>query len=138
MELHYHLKKHQLQLDAESIRLIERYHLDFVRAGAKLKDQDRVLFAKNTERLASLFTSFSQNVLADEASFSLVLTHEEELKGLPEFVRSAAQKMAKDRGITEPNAHVITLSRSSLTPFMTFSERRDLRQKLWTAWSTER
>jgi peptidyl-dipeptidase Dcp len=129
-----HAERNSFGLDAESIRLVERYHLDFVRAGAKLKDQDRVLFAKNTERLASLFTAFSQNVLADEASFSLLLTHEDELKGLPEFVRSAAQKMAKDRGITEANAHVITLSRSSLTPFMTFSERRDLRQKLWTAW----
>ena len=126
--------RNSLGLDAESIRLVERYHLDFVRAGAKLKDQDRVVFAKNTERLASLFTAFSQNVLADEASFSLLLTQEDELKGLPEFVRSAAQKMAKDRGITQANAHVITLSRSSLTPFMTFSERRDLRQKLWTAW----
>jgi peptidyl-dipeptidase Dcp len=46
--------------------------------------------------------------------------------------------MAKDRGITDANAHVITLSRSSLTPFMTFSERRDLRQKLWTAWCQRR
>jgi peptidyl-dipeptidase Dcp len=126
--------RNSLGLDAESIRLVERYHLDFVRAGAKLKDQDRVVFAKNTERLASLFTAFSQNVLADEASFSLLLTQEDELKGLPEFVRSAAQKMAKDRGMTQANAHVITLSRSSLTPFMTFSERRDLRQTLWTAW----
>lgn len=131
---HIYSERNLLGLDAESVRLVERYHLDFVRAGAKLKDQDRVTFAQNTEKLASLFTAFSQNVLADEASFSLVLTQEDELKGLPEFVRSAAQKMAKDRGITEANAHVITLSRSSLTPFMTFSERRDLRQTLWTAW----
>lgn len=123
-----------LGLDAESIRLIERYHLDFVRAGARLKDQDRIQFAQNSEKLASLFTAFSQNVLADEASFCLVLTQEEELAGLPDFVKSAARKLAKDRGLTQANAHAITLSRSSLTPFMTFSERRDLRKQLWTAW----
>ncbi len=129
-----HQQRMTLGLDAQSIRLVERYHLDFVRAGAKLKDQDRVSFAQNSEKLASLFTAFSQNVLADEASFCLILSQEEELKGLPDFVRSAAQKLAKDRGITASNAHAITLSRSSLTPFMTFSERRDLRQQLWTAW----
>ena len=129
-----HQNRMNLGLDAESIRLIERYHLDFVRAGAQLKDQDRIQFAQNAEKLASLFTAFSQNVLADEASFCLVLTQADELDGLPDFVKSAAQKLAKDRGITQANAHAITLSRSSLTPFMTFSKRRDLRQKLWTAW----
>lgn len=121
-------------LESIDIRLIERYHLDFVRAGAKLTGHDRALFAHNAERLASLFTTFSQNVLADEASFCLTLTQEDELAGLPDFVRSAAQQLAKDRGFLAPNAHAITLSRSSLTPFMTFSERRDLRQQLWTAW----
>ena len=127
-------KKHQLQLDAESIRLIERYHLDFVRAGAKLQAKDRESFAQNSEKLASLFTQFSQNVLADESSFCLTLTKEEELEGLPSFVRQSAQKLAKDRGLTEPHAHAFTLSRSSITPFMTFSERRDLRKTMWNAW----
>jgi len=126
--------KHQLALDPESIRLIERYHLDFVRAGAKLQAQDRAIFAQNSEKLASLFTQFSQNVLADESSFCLTLTQDEELQGLPTFVRQAAQKLAKDRGLTEPHAHAFTLSRSSITPFMTFSERRDLRKTMWNAW----
>jgi peptidyl-dipeptidase Dcp len=121
-------------LDAESIRLIERYHLDFVRAGAKLQAKDRESFAQNSEKLASLFTQFSQNVLADESSFCLTLTKDEELQGLPSFVRQSAQKLAKDRGLTEPNAHAFTLSRSSITPFMTFSERRDLRKTMWNAW----
>jgi peptidyl-dipeptidase Dcp len=127
-------QKHQLQLNSESIRLIERYHLDFVRAGAKLQAQDRKIFAENSEKLASLFTQFSQNVLADESSFCLTLTQEEELQGLPSFVRQAAQKLAKDRGLNESNAHAFTLSRSSITPFMTFSERRDLRKTMWNAW----
>jgi len=123
-----------LGLDSESVRLIERYHLDFVRAGAKLKDQDRQIFADYSEQLASCFTEFSQNVLADEASFCLVLTEEEQLKGLPDFVKSAAKQLAKERCLEQDNAHAFTLSRSSLTPFMTFSERRDLREKMWLAW----
>lgn len=123
-----------LGLDSESVRLIERYHLDFVRAGAKLKDQDRLTFANYSEQLASCFTEFSQNVLADEASFCMVLTEEEQLKGLPDFVKSAAKQLAKERCLEQDNAHAFTLSRSSLTPFMTFSERRDLREKMWLAW----
>jgi peptidyl-dipeptidase Dcp len=123
-----------LNLSSESVRLIERYHLDFVRAGAKLENQDRQKFADYSEKLASCFTQFSQNVLADEASFCLVLTDDDQLAGLPDFVKSAAKQLAKDRGLLQTNAHAFTLSRSSITPFMTFSERRDLRQTMWSAW----
>ena len=93
-----HQERTKLGLDAESIRLIERYHLDFVRAGANLKDKDRQTFAHYSEKLASCFTQFSQNVLADEAAFCLVLTEADQLKGLPDFVKSAAKQLAKERG----------------------------------------
>jgi peptidyl-dipeptidase Dcp len=129
-----HQERTKLGLDAESIRLIERYHLDFVRAGANLKDKDRQTFAHYSEKLASCFTQFSQNVLADEAAFCMVLTEADQLKGLPDFVKSAAKQLAKERGLEQHNAHAFTLSRSSITPFMTFSERRDLRQSMWLAW----
>jgi peptidyl-dipeptidase Dcp len=129
-----HQERTKLGLDAESIRLIERYHLDFVRAGANLKDKDRQTFAHYSEKLASCFTQFSQNVLADEAAFCMVLTEADQLKGLPDFVKSAAKQLAKERGLQQHNAHAFTLSRSSITPFMTFSERRDLRQSMWGAW----
>ena len=121
-------------LDPESLRLLERYHLDFVRAGAQLPAQARVQFAANAQRLAVCFTQFSQNLLADEAGFSMALRSPEELAGLPAFVLEAARAAARERGIAGDDAHVITLSRSSLTPFMTFSERRDLRETLWRAW----
>ncbi|MEN9832744.1 MAG: Peptidyl-dipeptidase dcp, partial [Pseudomonadota bacterium] len=129
-----HQERTKLGLDAESIRLIERYHLDFVRAGANLKDKDRQTFAHYSEKLASCFTQFSQNVLADEAAFCLVLTEADQLIGLPDFVKSAAKQLAKERGLEQHNAHAFTLSRSSITPFMTFSERRDLRESMWGAW----
>ena len=129
-----HQERTKLGLDAESIRLIERYHLDFVRAGANLQDKDRQSFAHYSEKLASCFTQFSQNVLADEAAFCLVLTEADQLIGLPDFVKSAAKQLAKERGLEQHNAHAFTLSRSSITPFMTFSERRDLRESMWLAW----
>ena len=129
-----HQERTKLGLDTESVRLIERYHLDFVRAGANLKDKDRQTFANYSEKLASCFTQFSQNVLADEAAFCLVLTEADQLKGLPDFVKSAAKQLAKERGLEQHNAHAFTLSRSSITPFMTFSERRDLRESMWLAW----
>lgn len=122
------------ELDEESLRVLERWHLDFVRGGARLSPSSRALFAELTENLAKLYTEFSQNVLADESSFSMVLRTEDELKGLPDFVRAAARQAAIERDVKGDDAHVITLARSSVTPFMTFSQRRDLRQALWSAW----
>ena len=113
--------------------MLERFHFDFVRAGALLTDQAQQRYARVTERLAELTTRFGQNVLADEAAFRLELRSEAELAGLPEFVRAAARQAAADRGIAD--AHVITLSRSLIVPFLTFSERRDLREQAWRAWT---
>jgi len=126
----------QLALDAEALRVLERWHLDFVRSGAKLSASARSSFAELTEDLAKLYTEFSQNVLADESGFMMVLRAEDELQGLPDFVRAAARQAAVERGVEGEDAHVITLSRSSVTPFMTFSQRRDLRERLWSAWCT--
>jgi peptidyl-dipeptidase Dcp len=124
----------QLELDPESKRVLERWHLDFVRSGAKLSEPQRLRFAEITEQLASLYTEFSQNVLHDESNFSMVLRSDDELKGLPDFVLASARQAAIEREVPGDDAHVITLARSSVTPFMTFSQRRDLRQKLWAAW----
>ena len=86
------------------------------------------------QRLAELMTRFGQNVLADEIAFQLVLRSEADLAGLPPFVRAAARQAAAERGIAE--AAVITLSRSHIVPFLTFSERRDLREAAWRAWTS--
>jgi peptidyl-dipeptidase Dcp len=129
-----HAQSAQLGLDAESQRVLERYHLDFVLAGARLNEAQRARLAEISQELAGLYTRFSQNVLADEGEFSQVLRTEEELQGLPDFVRTAARQAALVRGLNDPQAHVITLSRSSLMPFMTFSPCRPLREQLWRAW----
>ncbi len=117
---------------AEQQRLLERIHLDFVLAGARLQGTARQRYAQVMEELAQLTTQFGQNVLHDESSFLLVLQGEDDLAGLPEFVRAAAAQAASDRG--HAGSHVITLSRSLIVPFLTFSQRRDLREQAWQAW----
>ncbi|OWQ49158.1 peptidase M3 [Roseateles noduli] len=129
-----HEQRASLGLPPESLRLLERVHLDFVRAGARLQGDARARYAANMERQAELNTRFAQNVLADESGYQLVLRGEAELAGLPDFVRAAARQAALDRGQTEEGAHVVTLSRSLIVPFLTFSERRDLREQAWRAW----
>jgi peptidyl-dipeptidase Dcp len=122
----------RLGLTAEQKRVLERYHLDFTRAGAALEGAAKARLAEINERLASLGTAFSQNVLADEQSWTLVLERDEDLAGLPDFVRVAARAEADERGLK--GGHVITLSRSSIEPFLQYSARRDLREKAFRAW----
>ena len=128
-----HERRHGLGLTPEQLRLTERVHLDFVRAGARLAPAARARVATIAEELAALQTNFSQNVLADEAEWKLVLRTEADLAGLPESLRSAARAAAEARD--EPGAWVITLSRSLVVPFLTYSERRDLRERVFNAWT---
>lgn len=125
-------KRDQLKINNEQRRVLERYHLDFVRAGAELKGEQRERMAAVLQRLAVLSTQFAQNVLADEKSYKLVLTSQEEMAGLPDFVVAAAAQAAKERGLE--GKYVITLSRSSIEPFLTFSANRALREQAWKAW----
>ena len=127
-----HAKRHELALAPEQLRLVERLHVDFVRAGAKLGPDRQPRYTQIMERLAQLTTRFAQNVLADEAGFQLELS-ETELDGLPPFVRASARQAASDRGLPE-GTHVVTLSRSLIVPFLTFASRRELRERAWKAW----
>ena len=122
-----------LGLTPEQVRVLDRYHTIFVRAGARLGIEEKKRLAAITERLASLGTQFSQNVLADEKSYRLVLDGEADLIGLPDFLREAAAQAAEDAGLK--GKHVITLSRSSIEPFLQFSRRRDLREQAFKAWA---
>jgi peptidyl-dipeptidase Dcp len=126
-----HARLDTLGLDAEEIRVLERYYLDFVRAGARLTGEQRTRYAEIGERLATLGTTFSQNVLADEQDYILPLAADD-VVGLPDFARAAAAQTAKDRGLDAPFA--VTTSRSSAEPFLQFSDRRDLREKVFKAW----
>ena len=127
-----HTRRASMGLSGEQTRLLERTHLDFVRAGAQLLEAERQRYAQVMEELARLMTRFAQNVLHDESSWQLVLSGEADLRGLPTFLRAAAQQAAADRSVV---GHLITLSRSLVVPFLTFSERADLREKAWRAWA---
>ena len=128
-----HGQRDALGLTSEQKRVLERYHTIFVRMGARLGPDEKARLAAIAERLASLGTQFSQNVLADEKSYMLVLDGEADLAGLPSFLREAAAQAAADRGLA--GKHVISLSRSSIEPFLTFSTRRDLREQAFRAWA---
>ncbi len=124
-------RRETLGLDAEETRVLERIHLDFVRAGAKLGVSDKAELSKLTEDLAGLGVQFGQNVLADEQAFALPLTRDD-LAGLPESAITAAREAAVERGL---EGYAITTSRSSAEPFLQFAERRDLREKVFRAWT---
>jgi peptidyl-dipeptidase Dcp len=124
-------QREALGLSPEQMRVLDRYRTHFVRAGAGLDPDKKRRLAEIGERLASLGTAFGQNVLADEKAFALVL-EEGDLGGLPDFLLDAARAAAEERGF--PGKHVITLSRSSIEPFLQFSTRRDLREKAHHAW----
>jgi len=125
-------RRDKLKLDDEQRRVLERHHLSFVRAGARLSSTAKARVKEINARLASLVTQFMQNVLKDEQSWRLVLDGETDLAGLPDDFRDAAARAAKDAGIE--GKHLITLARSSVEGFLTFSARRDLREQAFKAW----
>jgi peptidyl-dipeptidase Dcp len=126
-----HARRESLGLAEDQRRLLERYHLDFVRDGARLAPEEKARMSAISERLASLQTAFGQNVLHDEKTWQLVLA-DADLEGLPPFARAAAAAEARQRGLE--GRYVVTLSRSSVEPFLTFSARRDLRRRAYEAW----
>jgi peptidyl-dipeptidase Dcp len=113
----------------EQQRLSWYYYTNFVRAGARLGGQSKARLSEINQKLAGLYTRFSQNVLADETDLFLVLKSEDELTGLPQSVRDAAASAAATKKM--PGAWVITNTRSSIDPFLTYSDRRELREKAW-------
>ncbi len=127
-----HARRGALHLTPEQQRLLERVHLDFTRAGARLGVQERQRYSTLMGELAVLCTRFSQNVLAAEAAYTLELRTEADRAGLPGFLLDAARAAAQQRGLGD-DAYAITLSPSLAEPFLTYSSRRDLRETLWRA-----
>ena len=122
----------RLGLTSEQMRLVERTHLGFVRAGAKLQPAQKVRMGEIKQRLAALGTQFSQNVLADEKAFELALPTEADRAGLSQSLVAACAAAARTRG--SKASHVVTLSRSLIEPFLIASTRRDLRELAFSAW----
>ena len=127
-----HARRGELGLVEDQQRLLERHHLRLVRAGALLGPEEKARMAALSARLATLHTLFGQNVLHDEREWRLVLD-EADLDGLPGFARAAGAQAAEERGLG--GRYVVTLARSSIEPFLTFSARRDLRRAAHQAWT---
>jgi peptidyl-dipeptidase Dcp len=121
-----------LGLDLEATRVLERHWKGFVKSGAKLAKPEQERLAAINEKLAGLGAKFGQNVLADEKSWVLFLESEEQLAGLPDFLRDAMAAVAEDRG--QKGKYAVTLSRSIIEPFLTFSDNRELREQAFRAW----
>ncbi|HSS19600.1 MAG TPA: M3 family metallopeptidase [Pyrinomonadaceae bacterium] len=117
------------KLTAEQKRLVWLDYTGFVRTGAKLGPDAKARLTQINQQLAGLFTKFGQNVLAEEDGQFVVLKNEADLAGLPQSVRDAAAAAAVSK--KQADSWVIMNTRSSVDPFLTYSDRRDLREKVW-------
>jgi peptidyl-dipeptidase Dcp len=117
------------RLTPEQGRLLEVVHLSFTRNGAALGAADKARLKEINGRLASLYTAFGQNQLADEESQTVVLESKEHLAGLPETQIAGAAASAEAKG--QKGRWIIANTRSAVEPFLVYSTRRDLREKVW-------
>ncbi|MCC8958962.1 M3 family metallopeptidase [Bradyrhizobium sp. Pear77] len=127
-----HEKRASLGLTGEQMRLLERTYTRFHRSGAGLDDAAKARMAEINERLAQLGTSFSHHLLGDEQEWFMELG-EGDRAGLSDTYVAAAKAAAEERG--KPGKAIVTLSRSSVEPFLQNSSRRDLREKVYKAFT---
>ena len=114
---------------AEQQRLAWLYYTNFVRAGARLDKDAKTRLSAINQKLAGLFTRFGQNVLAEESDQFVALKTEADLAGLPQSIRDAAAEAAATK--KQAGVWLINNTRSSVDPFLTYSDRRELREKVW-------
>jgi len=124
-------KRHEVGLNPEQIMLLDKNYKAFVRNGAKLSAEDKKKLREIDKELSTLSLKFGEHVLAETNAFEMILTEESDLKGLPEGVREAAKLLAKEKAV---DGWVFSLDYPSYIPFVTYSERRDLREKMTRAF----
>lgn len=122
----------KFKLTDEEKKLLEDTYKDFLRSGAALSAEDKEKLRKINEELSLLQVQFGQNLLAETNGFKLILENKEDLSGLPEGVIAQAAAMAKS--LKMEGKWVFTLQVPSMTPFLQYSDRRDLREKLFTGY----
>ncbi len=126
-------KRRSLNLAPEQLRLVEKDYDDFARNGANLNDKDQEKLRAINSKLSLATIKFNQNVLKETNSFLMVLDKKEELSGLPQSLIDGAAAEAKAHNLL--GKWVFTLQNPSVMPFLQYSSRRDLREKIWKAYS---
>lgn len=125
------LERDELDLDPEQDMLLEKNYKAFVRNGAKLNPEDKERLRAIDKELSQLSLKFGEHVLAETNAFEMLLTEESDLEGLPEGTREAARMLAEERG---QEGWMFTLDYPSYIPFVTYSDRRDLRERMSRAF----
>ena len=124
--------RNEMGLDDQQIRVVEKYHQDFVRSGAALPDDKKAELSKINEQLSTLSLQFGNNLLKENSGFKLVIDNKDDLAGLPQSSIDAAAEQAKADGME--GKWVFTLSKPSLIPFLQYADNRDLREKMYKAY----
>ncbi len=125
-------QRNELELDREQMRVVEEYYRDFERSGAALPEEKRERLSELSERMSMVSLQLGENQLAETNAFQLKLETEEDLAGLPSSVRAAAADAAQKADVEALG--IVTLHNPSWIPFLQHSERRDLREKVFTAY----
>ena len=126
-------KRHELGLDKDQMMLLEDNYKGFVRGGANLSDEDKSLYSSWAEQLSLATLQFSKNVLAATNAYTLHITDEADLAGLPEYAKVMGAETAKEKGL---EGWAFTLDYPSYGPFMKYSTVRNLRQDMWVAYNS--
>lgn len=129
-----HVYEHHRELTPEEATLLQKVYDGFVRSGALLNEEGKEQFRRLSEEASLLSLQFSQNLLKENKAFELHLTNEEELDGLPESARQMAAHAAQEQN---KEGWIFTLDFPSYSPFLTYSTKRELREKLYMAKNTE-
>ena len=124
----------KLGLNDEQIRLLEKYHRNFIRSGAALNPEQKIKLRQINKELGLAQLAFGQNVLDETNSYQKVVDKEADLAGLPESVRQAAAEAAKEA--KKPGKWLFTTQKASFIPVLQYSENRELRKELLMAYST--
>ena len=124
--------RNEMGLDDQQIRVVEKYHQDFVRHGAALDADKQAELSKINEQLSTLSLQFGNNLLKENSGFKLVIDNKDDLAGLPQSSIDAAAEQAKADGME--GKWVFTLSKPSLIPFLQYADNRDLREKMYKAY----
>ncbi len=127
-----HKQAEQLDLNREQKALLQKYYDEFTRNGARLNNKQKQALRKLNKELSMLTLEFGDNVLKENETYELVIDNKKDLAGLPPSIISNAAEIAKSRN--KPDKWVFILNRTSINPFLTYSEKRDLREQIYKAY----